>query len=237
MGKASRTKRERRINPPTPTPDPTRRTLPVFWIALVGIVLAGLATLIITAPNDQDRAVDAKAAKVPAFADVATTGDSLPTWTGSTRDAAEGEVVPELRGTGIDGMRMNLAPGDGTARVYVVVAHWCPHCQDEVPRLVEWARDNPAVDGVEIVAISTAVSESQDNFPPAAWLAREKWPYDVMIDDEVGTAAEALGVEGFPFIVFADQSGKVVRRFSGEMPISEFNTGITDLAGSSDAAR
>lgn len=201
----------------------------MFWIALTVLGVAVVATLIIAAPDDRERAADAKAEDVPAFAEVATRGAALPRWNGSDRDAAKGEEVPAIRGTGIDGRRTDLTPADGVARVYVVIAHWCPHCRDEVPRIVAWSKDHPLPAGVEIVAVSTAVSDSRDNFPPAAWLAREEWPYDTLIDDEVGTAAEALGVEEFPFLVFVDQTGEVVQRFSGEMPIDEFDAAVTAL--------
>lgn len=227
MGKASRIKRERRDNPP-PTP-PTRRTLPVFWIAIAGLVVASVAGLIISSPSDREQAAQNKAEKVPAFAEVTTSGKALPTWSGTGSDTAMGKTVPALRGTNFDGKTMNLAPTDGISRVYIVVAHWCPHCQDEVPRIVKWSKTHQLSKSVEIVAVSTATSDSQDNYPPAAWLAREQWPYEVMIDDEVGTAAEALGVKGFPFLLFTDQTGKVVRRFSGEMPIDTFNSEINNL--------
>lgn len=201
----------------------------MFWISVATIVACALGALVLTAPDDEERAIDEAADAVPAFADVSTSGRSLATWDGATTDAAEGQPVPELRGTTFDGTRVRLAPGDGVARVYVVVAHWCPHCREEVPRLARWAREHPSSEGVAFVTVSTAVSEDQPNFPPAAWLAREGWPWDVLVDDEVGTAAGALGVEGFPFLVFADRRGVVRRRFSGEMPIDEFDAEVASL--------
>jgi thiol-disulfide isomerase/thioredoxin len=228
MGKASRTKRERRAQPAAPPPV-QRREIPVFWMSIVGIVVLGIVALVVTAPNDAERARDAAAAKVPAYAEVSVSGDALPTWSGSKSDRAEGMSVPELRGERFDGFRTTLDPTDGTARVYVVFAHWCPHCQAEVPRIVDWAKAHELPAGVEIVGISTDVDENKPNYPPAAWLAREQWPYDVLIDDEVGSAAEALGVEGFPFLVFADADGHVVQRFSGEMKIGEFATAVNAL--------
>lgn len=228
MGKASRTKRERREAPPAPIQPPTR-TIPVFWLTLAVIIVGGLATLVLTRPNEQDRAIDTAAKRVPAYAQVTTTGASLPTWDGTGTDRAVGRTVPELRGTTFEGFHRTYAPGDATARVYVVVAHWCPHCRKEVPLLAEWADAHPTVRGVEFVTLSTAVSQDQPNFPPAAWLQREHWPWDVLIDDEVGTGAAALGVEGFPYLVFVDKDGIVQRRFSGEMPIDEFDAAVAAL--------
>lgn len=228
MGKASRAKRERREHP-TPEVEHRRRPFPVFWTAIVVLIASGVAAAVLTAPDDRDRAAEAKAKDVPAFADVIASSDVLPVWTDAEEDPAEGELVPDLRGTNFDGDLMRLSSRSGSARVYVFVAHWCPHCRDEVPRIVEWAKNPGAPAGVEIVTVSTAASSSRDNFPPAEWLAREGWPYEVLIDDEVGTAAEAFGLEGFPFIVFADRSGQVVRRYSGEMPIDEFDVEVRRL--------
>ncbi len=233
MGKASRTKREARAasaSRSAPPPEETRRSLPVFWLVIAAMVVAGIAALVLTAPDEKEQARDAAAAKIPVYADVVTEGDPLPTWTGSDTDDAVGMTVPGLRGEKFDGFRTSLAPGDGTARVYVALAHWCPHCQAEVPRIVKWAKAHDLPENVEIVAVSTAVDKGRPNFPPAAWLADEQWPYDVLIDDEVGSAGEALGIEGFPFLVFTDADGTVTRRYSGEMPIDEFDAEVRAIA-------
>jgi thiol-disulfide isomerase/thioredoxin len=202
----------------------------VFWIVIAVLVAAGLAAIVLTAPDDAEQRAAQDAAKVPAYADVEVDGAPLPAWRNEGSDPAKGVQVPTLRGTTFDGDITTWSSGDGVARAYVVVAHWCPHCRDEVPRIVEWSKEHSLPEGVDIVTVSTAADEGQPNFPPAAWLADEQWPYDVMIDDEVGSAAEALGVEGFPFLVFVDRHGMVQQRFSGEMPIEEFDDAITSLA-------
>lgn len=231
MGKASRTKRERREHP---VPEPTsRRPFPVFWALVVLIVVGGALTLVLTATNESERAADKAAEGVPTYADVRVDGAPLPTWTGADSDPAIGTRLPRISGVDFDGMKLPLAPDDGVARVYVVVAHWCPHCRDEVPRIVEWATSNSLPDNVEVVAISTAASESQPNFPPASWLAREDWPWDALIDDELGSAAAALGTEGYPFLVFASSDGIVRERYSGEMPIDAFDAAVRRLSTTS----
>lgn len=235
MGKASRAKHDRR-DAPVPPPAPPR-SFPVFWVVVVLVAIAaGVAAIVATRSGETDDAADAAAANVPTFADVRVDGDELPAFSATGDDAAVGERVPWITGEDFDGMKRSLAPDDGVARAYVVVAHWCPHCQDEVPRLVEWSKQNELPEGVEVVAISTAVSDSQPNFPPAAWLAREKWPWNAIIDDEVGTAAEALGVEGYPFLVFANADGTVAQRYSGEMPVEEFGDAIESIAPEPAAA-
>jgi thiol-disulfide isomerase/thioredoxin len=234
MGKASRTKRERRELDVQATitaaqRDATRQ-LPIFWIVVALLVVGGIATLVLTAPDARESAAAAEAAAVPTFADVSVDGAELPTWNGTGVDEAIGRQVPTIRGTTFERTRATWSSGDAIARVYVVVAHWCPHCRAEVPRLAQWERDNALPEGVELVTVSTAVDEHQPNFPPAAWLAQERWTHDVLVDDEVGSAAKALGVEGFPYLVFADRHGVVRQRFSGEMPIDEFATAIHAIA-------
>jgi cytochrome c biogenesis protein CcmG, thiol:disulfide interchange protein DsbE len=239
MGKASRSKRERhartgdggdgsslpRIDVPT-----ERRPFPVFWSVVALLVVGGLAALVLTAPDQDARDREAAASDAPVYADVRVEGAQLQQWTGTGSDSAEGSTVPTIAGTDIEGRSLALMPGGGAARAYVVVAHWCPHCQEEVPRLVEWARDNELPMGVEVVAVSTSVDRGQPNFPPAAWLAREDWPWPVFVDDEVGSAGDALGVQGYPFMVFTDAEGTVVSRYSGEMPIDEWDAAIRSIA-------
>ncbi|MCW2928030.1 MAG: Redoxin [Thermoleophilia bacterium] len=231
MGKSARIKAERRAVEASAS-STTRRTggpTPVFWLVVIALVVGGIVATVATRPDDAERTRAAAADRVPVFGAVRVTGAELPRWTGDARDAAVGRQVPTLRATSFEGGHRTVDPLDGTARVYVVVAHWCPHCNIEVPRIVEWAKEHPTPRGVQVIAVSTAVDKRQPNFPPAAWLAEAAWPFPALVDDEVGSAAAALGTEGFPFLVFADARGRVVRRFSGEMPIREFAQELTSL--------
>lgn len=236
MGKAARNKRERRdreVEAQVAVADAAssrRLRASAFWITVALLAAAGLTTALLTRDDTTDRAADRAARAAPDFAAVTVAGPELSTWTSNDRDAATGDTVPSISGTGLDGKPLRLAPNDGVARVYVVFAHWCPHCQAEVPRIVTWARTHELPSHVQVVGISTSASKDQPNFPPAAWLARERWHYDTLVDDEVGTAASALGLEGFPFLVFVDMRGQVVRRFSGEMPIPQFGAAVAALA-------
>lgn len=243
MGKASRAKRERREDGRAPDGSalpridvPTeRRQLPVFWIVIAVMVVAGIVALVVTAPDEDTKQREAKVADVPVYADVTVAGPSLDEFGGSDandeKDPAVGSAVPALDGTSIvSGDPLTITPGGGTARVYVVVAHWCPHCNVEVPKIVEWGATDGVPDGVEIVGVSTSAQKGSPNFPPATWLAREDWKWDALVDDEVGTAAEALGTSGFPFLVFVNADGTVAKRFSGEMPMSDFEAEVEAIA-------
>lgn len=135
------------------------------------------------------------------------------------------DKAPALRGTGFDGAPVEIAPGDGRAKLLVFVAHWCPHCRREVPRLVKY--DVPH--GVDLYAISTSVDKKRPNYPPSDWLAREGWTAPVLRDDAAGTAAEAYGLEGFPYFVAVRADGTIAARVSGELDEARFNALVGEV--------
>jgi len=98
--------------------------------------------------------------------------------------------------------------------VLVFLAHWCPHCQNEVPKLVEWIAADGIPADVEVVAVSTAVQLDRGN-PPRAWLAGEGWPVTAVRDDDTGTVADAYGLRSFPYVVVVGTDGRVRARLSG----------------------
>jgi len=126
---------------------------------------------------------------------VKVSGTPLPQYDSTkSSDPAIGDTIPTLTGKSIDdGSEVTIGPDSGgKPQVIVFVAHWCPHCQAEVPRLVQLA-DDGAFDGVQVSAVATATNEQADNYPPSAWLKNEKWPFPVLADDAKGTAAQAYG--------------------------------------------
>ena len=96
------------------------------------------------------------------------------------------------------------------------VAHWCPHCQAEVPRIVELFGGEAELDGVELVAVSTGANPAAENYPPGTWLASEGWPGRTLVDDEQATAFTSYGGGSYPYLVAIDADGNVVARDSGE---------------------
>ena len=76
---------------------------------------------------------------------------------------------------------------------------------------------NGQIEGVDVTAIATGTSSENPNYPPSEWLAREDWPFGVMVDDRRFRLAAAYGLTGYPFMVFVDANGEVVGRVSGEV--------------------
>ena len=200
-------------------PPPSERKLPVVGIAIgaVALVLAvGLAVALAGSGGD-----DAVEDDRPAFGPVTVTGTSLPTFAATDGDAAAGAETPTVEGVDPDGGAVSVGgAASGEPTLVAFLAHWCPHCQAELPVLVDLEADG-AFEGVRTVAVLTGTDDNAPNFPPAAWLDEEGWTGDVLLDDEAATAAQAFGLQGYPFLVVLDGEGRVVARTSGELPAEE----------------
>ncbi len=146
---------------------------------------------------------------------VTVDGTPLPKFPGAGQvDPAIGDTAPTLVGESFDTSPVTIK-ATGKPQVVVFLAHWCPHCQAEVPRIVAVAKAG-GLDGIDVTGVATSTSAEAPNYPPSAWLAREKWPFPVMVDSKTGTAGVAYGLPSFPYFVFLDGDGKVLGRSTGE---------------------
>ena len=194
-------------------PPKRRRHRHVHPIALVAVgigVLALVAVVVAFATGSR------KAADVAAWSPVEISGSALAPFVAHRPDPAVGAAAPIVRGTGVDGARLTIAPS-GRPQVVLFVAHWCPHCRKEVPALVSDFKDPGMPDGVDIVAVSTWANPQRPNFPPARWLSDEGWRVPTLIDDRASDVASAFGMQGTPFWVFLDGQGKVLARAEAEL--------------------
>lgn len=154
----------------------------------------------------------------------ATTASTLPQYDAtSSEDPAVGMKIPTVTGKDFDGNDITISGDDGKAKVILFVAHWCPHCQKEVPLLKEHLDGVPMPDDVELVTVSTSVKPGADNYPPSEWLAEEGWSAPVLADDENSSVAQAFGLSSFPYFVVVDADGNVVGRASGELTTDQFD--------------
>lgn len=197
---------------------------------LIGGIAALIAVAAIVAVASQSGSDDVVAG-IEEFGDVLVEGKSLPAFTTGQADQAVGMTAPILTGKGFTGNTIVTSPGTPTLLVFL--AHWCPHCQREVPLLVQWKRDGQVPDGLDVIAITTSSDPASPNFPPSEWLAREEFPalWPVMTDSGEKTAANAMGVSGFPFFVLVDAQGKVALRLSGEIEMAALTEQINKALG------
>jgi len=197
---------------------------------LIGSIAAAIAIAAIVAVATQSSSDDVVTG-VEEFNSVEVAGDPLPEYSDSASDTAIGMTAPILTGKGFTGNTIVTGPGAPTLLVFL--AHWCGYCQREVPLLVQWNRDGLVPSGLDVIAIATSTDPASPNFPPSEWLAREEFPplWPVMTDSGEKTAANAMGVSGFPFFVLLDSSGKVALRISGEIEMPVLTEQINKALG------
>lgn len=183
-------------------------------IGVVGLVAVAVAVAVVASRDAEQRDL---ASDVPQVSDVSIEGAALPPFDGEEPDPAMERQAPAFAATTFDGTEVSVLPGDGAAKVIGFFAHWCPHCQRELPRIVAWLAANELPDDVEVIAVSTAVDSGRGNYPPSAWFADEQWPEVAVRDSEGSEIAEAYGLRGFPYTVGVDADGRVVARVSGEL--------------------
>jgi thiol-disulfide isomerase/thioredoxin len=162
---------------------------------------------------------------------VTVDGTPLPQLEDPSDDPAVGEAVPAISGTDIDGQPLTIEP-DGRAKMIVVLAHWCPHCQAEVPVIVDWVADGGLPDDVDLVGIATANSPERPNYPAKDWLDGEGWDAPTLLDDDEQAAAIAVGTSAYPFMVVTNADGEVVARTSGELSTDQLSDLVAEAEGS-----
>jgi len=179
------------------------------------------------APNDAAAFGGADIAEVDL---VIVSGDALAGFDSSvTPDPAIGTASPLFEATNLaDGARITL-PGDGGA-VIGFFAHWCPHCQAELPELIDWLDTGALPEGTTFIAVSTAVSDERDNYPPSQWFNNEGWTGQAVADDAQASLLATFGFSGFPAFVAVDADGIVVDRIGGNVGVAGFDRLAAALA-------
>ena len=161
-------------------------------------------------------------------APVSIQGDALPAFESTENDAAIGMRMPAISGQDFSGRNVKIAD-DGTPKIVMFLAHWCPHCQAEVPKVQEWLDGGATHERLDIISVVTGTDSTQPNYPPSEWLRREGWTAPVLLDDESSSASTAAGVTGYPLFVFVDGDGTVSARASGELAIEAIEAAAAEL--------
>jgi cytochrome c biogenesis protein CcmG/thiol:disulfide interchange protein DsbE len=134
--------------------------------------------------------------------------------------SAAGQVAPDVIAKDYSGGDVSIT-NDGTAKAIAFIAHWCPHCQEEVPRVQEWLNNGGGVEGVDLYSVSTSANSGRPNYPASAWLDNEGWTLPVIVDDKAGSVHAAYGSGGFPYWVFLNADGTVSARTAGQLTIEQ----------------
>ncbi len=208
----------------------------VMYIVLVVVGIAGAVSL--GTAGGSTKTTTISGVTVPGgvaaaeFQKVTTTGEALPQLPENSDDPAVGKAAPTLTGYDLAGRPVTIDPGsDGKATMVVFLAHWCPHCNAEVPVLNEWKEKGLMPPNLRVIGVTTGSRADQANWPPSKWLVAKKWTFDQFADSEKQEASAAYGVGGYPFLVFIDAAGNVTSRGSGEIPIEDITTAANAAAG------
>jgi thiol-disulfide isomerase/thioredoxin len=187
----------------------------------------------IDVPDPDEAAAETASADLPAAMEdvirpVEVTGVALPLLpaTDPPADPAVGMAAPVLVGEGYGGEPIRFDASESGPTMVVFLAHWCPHCNAEMPRLQQLSEEGRIPAGVDLVAVSSGVNPGAPNFPPDAWLEDMDWRFPTLADGidlerQVFIAGNAFGVSGFPFVTLIDADGIVLARWAGERTADE----------------
>ncbi|HEY1117001.1 MAG TPA: TlpA disulfide reductase family protein [Acidimicrobiales bacterium] len=206
---------------------PKRSSLPFLVLGAIVVVAFAIALLASGGDGGDDDGADTAtgdtttgagsesgAGELLATAGISVAGDDLAPLADGGDDPAVGTPAPTLEGVDPTGQGTSVEYDEPTLLAFL--AHWCPHCQAELPQLVALA-DEGALDGMDAVVVLTGTDETAPNYPPAPWLEREGWSGRVILDDEGGSAAQAFGLTSYPYLVLVDGDGEVIARNAGEL--------------------
>ncbi len=202
-----------------------------LWIVVGVVVVAVIAALIAigTAGEQKQSGPDFKDLSAPSVQ-----GDALPQFAQQAQDPAVGKQAPAFSGVNFAGEKVNVDPAKDGPMAVMVVAHWCPHCQAEIPVVQKMVDDQGLPEGVQIYTVASSNDPSRGNWPPDQWLESEGWTQPVVVDTD-NSVAQAYGLTAFPYFVFIDGQGNVVSRASGEIPVDQLQQQLQALASGGGA--
>ena len=219
--------------PRKPSPAPrTGPSVPMIVLGLGALVIAVAAVAAVAlapAPAAPSAAASAPPSAPPAASpSIGAAAADLSPYASTTNDDAVGRPAPEVDGRSFDGTPVRIT-ADGRPKVIVFLAHWCPHCQREVPVVQAWLDATGMPAGVDLISVATAIDPNRPNYPPDAWLAREHWSVPVIVDAD-NQVATRYGLTAFPFWVAVAGDGTVAQRLTGELTPEQLDALVTSVA-------
>jgi thiol-disulfide isomerase/thioredoxin len=201
-----------------------RWLIPAVAILIVGA--AGMAILF--GQSSAGAAASPSAAPLTGPPEIA--GSSLPVFIPSAKDPAVGAQAPTVQGHDDEGQPVSIEP-TGRPMLVIFAAHWCRHCQRELPTIQAWIDAGGVPPNVDLRTVSTAIDPTLPNYPPKAWFDRMSWSVPVIVDPS-NTVAAAYGLSAYPFFVLLDGDGRVVTRLTGEIPVDQLRSLLTSAPAS-----
>ncbi len=202
-----------------------QRRFPVLWVVFGAVAALLIAAIVFSGEESIGSGGE--------YGDVTIAGEALPLMEGGAaivaNDPALGRVAPEATGVDFDDSAVAISH-DGAPTAIVFLAHWCNHCQTEVPTVQAWLDSEGGVPGVDIVSVTTSASSGQPNWPPSSWLDREGWTTPNIRDDSDSSLFQAYGGRSFPYWVFLNGDGTVAHRQAGRVDTGQLQTIMQGLS-------
>ena len=145
---------------------------------------------------------------------------------GTTRIApADREPAPAIAGPTLDGSTLDLAEYAGRVVVLNNWASWCAPCREEIPILVDAARQRG--DGVAFVGLNV----SDEQAAASAFVDETGMDYPSIVDPAGALLGTIPGVpaKSLPSTVFIDTQGRVAARVIGEVTAPELASILDEL--------
>ena len=218
--------------------NPKNRTFVIVAGVVVLIIAAALIAVLATGGSDDSGDSSASGdsgAEIEQTRPVEVTGEALAPFEDPAADPAVGQASPVVTGAGFDGTPMTIGGAGDKPALLVFLAHWCPHCNREVPEVIKLNDAGGIPADLDVIGISTAVASDRPNYPPSEWIVDKGWPFPTMADSENSEALDAFGGTGFPFLVIVDSDGTVLARQSGESTADELGAWIDATLATSSA--
>jgi cytochrome c biogenesis protein CcmG, thiol:disulfide interchange protein DsbE len=140
-----------------------------------------------------------------------------------TRRARVGTPAPDFSLPTTEGDTLELSTLRTRPVVLVFFASWCHPCEEELPVLERFARENAG--RLAVVGVSYHDLESDS----VAFVRRLHVTFPALIDAPDGPVAQRYGVRGIPQTVFVDADGVVRGRVYGETSRRALQPAISDL--------
>jgi peroxiredoxin len=186
---------------------PSRAAIAVLVLVSLAIPAGGLA--IIVARTDQRSGSAA--------------GSGLAASATDTRKARIGTKAPDFTLTSTTGTKLTLSALRGYPVVIAFFASWCHPCQEELPVLQHFARD----DATRLRVIGVNYEDLPND--TANFVRQLRVTFPALLEDASGPVAVRYGILGIPQTVFVDAHGIVRGRVYGQTSLHALQPAIDDI--------
>jgi cytochrome c biogenesis protein CcmG, thiol:disulfide interchange protein DsbE len=140
-----------------------------------------------------------------------------------THRARVGTSAPDFTLTAVDGKPVTLSALRGRPVVIAFFASWCHPCEEELPVLARFQRENAGRMVVLGVNYQDLASDT------AAFVRRLHVDFPALLESPDGPVAARYGVRGIPQTLFIDAHGIVRGRVYGQTSRRALQPAISDL--------